>query len=84
MTVRRCVGEQLGRDDAARPRDVLDDERLPEHVRKPRAQHAAEDVGISAGARGGDDPHGLRRVGILRQSPERDRKGEECYEQSHV
>src|SRR5260221_10155004 len=53
--------QHLRCDHAARPRDVLHDERPPKDVRQPRGQHAPEDVGISARCRRRDDAHGLDR-----------------------
>src|SRR5207237_9066683 len=58
----RRVRQQLGRDHAARARDVLHDERPPEDLGKPCCQHAAEDVRIPAGRGGRDDTHRLDGV----------------------
>jgi hypothetical protein len=53
--------------DAARARHVLDDERAAEAVRELRGEHAREHVRIAAGRRGGDEPHRLGGIGLLRE-----------------
>jgi len=61
----------FGRDVAACPGPVVDDERLAESIRQPLTQQPRDDVGRAAGRKTDDDPHRPRRID-LRESKARD------------
>src|SRR5262245_42038492 len=63
----------LGADIAAAPRPIVDYELLAEPPREPWCDEPRENVGRSAGGRGGDDAHRPRRI-VLRPSDTRHRR----------
>src|SRR5215831_16547426 len=61
----------FGRDVAACPGPVVDDERLAESIRQLLAQQPCHDVGRAAGRKTDENAHRPRRIG-LRESKARD------------
>src|SRR5262245_31499754 len=81
VAVRGRADHRLGADIAAATWAVFHDELLAEPLREPRSDEPRENVGRAAGARGGDDAHRPRRIG-LRPSEARScwQRGSACCE----
>src|SRR5262245_38411048 len=71
VAVRRCMHDGFGRDVAACPGPVVDDERLAESIRQLLTQQPRDDVGRAAGRKTDENAHRPRRIG-LRPSDARD------------
>src|SRR5689334_24505635 len=57
---------ELRPDDAARTSAIVENERLPEHVRERGLQRSREVIGAAAGREWNDDSYRLRRISVRR------------------
>src|SRR5262249_62054375 len=73
VAVRWGTHDRFGADIGAATWAVFYDELLAEPPREPRSDEPRENVGQSAGGRGGDDAHRPRRI-VLRPSETRHRR----------
>src|SRR6516162_2217907 len=64
VAVRRSMHDGFGRDVAACPGPVVDDERLAESIRQLLTQQPRDDVGRAAGRKTDENAHRPRRIGL--------------------
>jgi hypothetical protein len=75
VAVRRRPHHHFGADIVAAPWAVFDHELLAQPLREPRRDEPRENVWRASGARGGDDAHRPRRIGLRPRDPRHDRQG---------